>query len=172
MGTEGLIESGMELQDASGGSGGAQVVEFLLGDERYAMNVSRVGSIVDAKKITRLPRAPDSVRGIMDLRGETTAVIDPRRLLDLPDADQDIESQILVLDMPDMKQKMGILVDEVLDVEYVDPEDIDGIDEVKDLKTKGVEKRIAKGIIRKGSGDDVDLVIWVDVRALIEEGDR
>lgn len=144
-----------------------QVVEFTLGGESYAIDVARVSSIVESQSITRLPRTPDSVKGIMDLRGETTAVIDPRELLDVSGGGD--EEQILVLDRPDGKQKVGLLVDDVLDVEDVLPGMVDSVGEIGDLDTRGTRGELAKGIIRKEEGD-VDLVVWVDVDAVVEEG--
>lgn len=152
-----VVDSGSEVQ----------VVEFTLGGESYAIDVSRVSSIVESQKITRLPRTPDSVKGIMDLRGETTAVVDPRELLEVSDGGG--EEQILVLDRPDGKQKVGLLVDDVLDVEDVMPGMVDSVDELGDLDTRGTRGELAKGVIRKGE-EDVDLVVWVDVDSVVEEG--
>ncbi|WP_255767467.1 chemotaxis protein CheW [Haladaptatus halobius] len=43
-------------------------------------------SIVEVKKGTRIPRTPDSIEGVMDLRGETTAIIDPKKFLSVASA--------------------------------------------------------------------------------------
>lgn len=157
--------------DGASSDSEVQVVEFKLGGESYAIDVSRVSSIVESQKITRLPRTPASVKGIMDLRGETTAVIDPRELLDVVEASGGGgEEQILVLDRPDGKQKVGLLVDDVLDVEDVFPGMVDAVGEIGDLDTKGTRGKLAKGVIRRGEGEEVDLIVWVDVDAVVEEG--
>ncbi|MFB9806318.1 chemotaxis protein CheW [Haladaptatus pallidirubidus] len=64
-----------------------QVVEFRLGDDICAINIDQVDSIVEVKRVTRIPRTSDSIEGVMDLRGETTAIIDPKRFLSV-DSDE------------------------------------------------------------------------------------
>lgn len=147
-----------------------QVVEFRLGEDHCAVDIDEVDGIVEIKKVTRIPRTPDSVDGVMDLRGETTAIINPRTFLGIegepPERD---EQNVLVLDRPDDKQKIGIRVDEVLEV-TTHPEDmIDSNEELSDLDTRGIEEQVSRGIIRKPNGDGLDLVVWIDVDAIIEQ---
>jgi purine-binding chemotaxis protein CheW len=147
-----------------------QVVEFRLGEDCCAVDIDEVDGIVEIKKVTRIPRTPDSVDGVMDLRGETTAIIDPRTFLgvegDPPDRD---EQNVLVLDRPDDKQKIGIRVDEVLEVTTHPEDKIDTDEELSDLDTRSIEERVSRGIIRKPNGDGLDLVVWIDVDAIIEQ---
>jgi Chemotaxis signal transduction protein len=58
-----------------------QVVEFIIGDDKFAVNLFDVKEIVEASKITPLPHAPPYIRGIIDLRGEITTIVDLRQLL-------------------------------------------------------------------------------------------
>ncbi|WP_435154477.1 chemotaxis protein CheW [Haladaptatus sp. DFWS20] len=87
-----------------------QVVEFRLGDDVCAIDIDQVDSIVVVKRVTRIPRTSDSIEGVMDLRGETTAIIDPKQFLSVG-SDERGEG-VLVLDRPDDKQKIGIRLDE------------------------------------------------------------
>ncbi|WP_132059377.1 chemotaxis protein CheW [Halorussus amylolyticus] len=153
-----------------------QVVEFRLGEDYCAIDIGEVDSIVEIKKVTRIPRTPDSIDGVMDLRGETTAIIDPRTFLGVegesPDAD---EQNVLVLDRPDDKQKIGIRVDEVREVATYTEDRIDTDDDLSNLDTQGISERVSRGIIRKSNGgeddaadgDDLNLVVWVDIDAVI-----
>ena len=147
-----------------------QVVEFRLGEDYCAVDIDEVDSIVEIKKVTRIPRTPDSIDGVMDLRGETTAIINPRTFLGIegePPARE--EQNILVLDRPDDKQKIGIRVDEVLEVTTYPEDKIDTDEDLSDLDTRGIQERVSRGIIRKPSGDGLDLVVWIDIDAIIDQ---
>ncbi len=147
-----------------------QVVEFRLGEDHCAVDIDEVDSIVEIKKVTRIPRTPDSVDGVMDLRGETTAIIDPRTFLgvegEAPDPD---EQNVLVLDRSDDKQKIGIRVDEVLEVATYAEDRIDTEEDLSNLETQGISERVSRGIIRKPDQAGLDLVVWIDIDAIIDQ---
>jgi purine-binding chemotaxis protein CheW len=154
----------------------AHVVEFELGNEVCAIDIQAVDSIVESKQVTRVPRAPDAVEGVMDLRGETTAIVDPREFLSI---DGDLASDnILVLDRTDDKQKIGLRVAEVTEVSgYPEPQ-VDTGEDVERIGTAAVERDLVKGVIRKLNEEleedddiedaDVDLVLWLDIDRLID----
>ncbi|WP_440005579.1 chemotaxis protein CheW [Halomicrococcus sp. SG-WS-1] len=144
----------------------AQVVEFRLGEDVCAIDIDQVDSIVEVKKVTRIPRTPDSIEGVMDLRGETTAIIDPKEFLSV--SVDDSGDSVLVLDRPDDKQRIGIRVDEVLDVVSYAPGQVDDGDDLENLDTRGIREKVARGIIRKPNGDGLDLVVWIDVDRMID----
>ncbi|UWG48038.1 Chemotaxis signal transduction protein [Halanaeroarchaeum sp. HSR-CO] len=151
----------------------AHVVEFALGEETCAMDIDFVDSIVETKQITRVPRAPDAVEGVMDLRGETTAVVDPREFLSVGDGGD--EENILVLDRDDDKQKIGIRVDEVNEVSTYSVEQVDRNGDLGGIDSTAIADELVKGVIRKPLGEidddgipeDVRLILWLDIEALI-----
>lgn len=158
----------MSVQEQEPSDEETQVVEFRLGEDVCAIDIEQVDSIVEVKKVTRIPRTPNSIEGVMDLRGETTAIIDPKEFLSVETGERG--DDVLVLDRPDDKQKIGIRVDEVLDVTTHAPERIDANDELENLDTRGIRDQISRGIIKKPNGGDddaLDLVIWVDVDKMI-----
>jgi purine-binding chemotaxis protein CheW len=63
-----------------------EYLTFLLGPEEYAVAIERVREVVKAPPITEVPRAPAHVLGVVTVRGEVVAVLDPRRRLGLPGA--------------------------------------------------------------------------------------
>ncbi len=147
-----------------------QVVEFRLGEDDCAVDIHEVDSIVETKKVTRIPRTPDAVDGVMDLRGETTAIIDPRSFLGVEsDAVERGEQDVLVLDRPDDKQKVGIRVDEVREVSTYPEDRIDTDDDLSEFDTRSVEQEVSRGLIRKQNGDGLDLVVWIDIDAVIDQ---
>ena len=170
--TEG-VDSELVEEPESHQETAAHVVEFTLGDERCAMDIDSVDSIVETKQITRIPRAPDAVEGVMDLRGETTAVDNPKNFLSVGEGDT--EENILVLDRDDDKQKIGISVDEVREVRSYPESQVDRNGDLAGIQSSALEAELVKGVIRKHIGDvdedgipeDVELVLWLDIDQLI-----
>lgn len=176
---------GGDRDGGNGGNGGnpdttvqhttaAHVVEFMLGGEKCAIDIGTVDSIVEPKQVTRVPRAPAAVDGVMDLRGETTAIVDPREFLSIEGRAS--EQNILVLDRADDKQKIGIRVDEVTEVATYHEGQVDQNGELQGIQTAAIETELVKGVIRKGLHEDeddeqvsdVELVVWLDIDRLID----
>ena len=57
-----------------------KVLEFGLGDGTYCLDIGVIDEIVDAGELTRIPNSPEHVEGVMDLRGRTTTIVDPKTL--------------------------------------------------------------------------------------------
>lgn len=166
----------MELADFKSQAGNKekedeiQVVEFIIGDDKFAVNLFDVREIVEASKITPLPHAPSHIRGIIDLRGEITTIIDLRQLLQIAAArDSDTaDLRFIVLDDTVTSQKTGIVVDEVTSVLTVPVTDID-----QASRGGSEEGGYILGVIKKEVGDRgesrKELVIWIDIRRLISD---
>lgn len=152
----------------------AEVVEFELGAERCAMDIDTVDSIVETKQITRIPRAPDAVEGVMDLRGETTAVVDPKTFLDVGESQG--ARNVLVLDREGQKQKIGIRVDDVKEVTDYPPAQVAENGDLEGIESSALAENLVKGVIRKhvgpvdedGNPESVELVLWLDIEELID----
>jgi purine-binding chemotaxis protein CheW len=91
-----------------------QLVVFQLGAELYGVEISRVHEIIRPQSITRVPRAPAFVEGVINLRGKVIPVVDLRRRFGLPAAEQTRSSRIVVVEIGD--QVVGIVVDGVSEV--------------------------------------------------------
>lgn len=171
--TDSTIPAETEREE-TGSDIAAEVVEFTLGKERCAMDIDSVDSIVETKQITRVPRAPDAVEGVMDLRGETTAVVNPTEFLAVGSGG--VADSILVLDRDDDKQKIGIRVDDVQEVASYPTPQVDQNGDLTGIETSAIEAKLVKGVLRKYTGEvdddgipeDVDLVLWLDISQLIE----
>ncbi|MFB6073228.1 MAG: chemotaxis protein CheW [Halobacterium sp.] len=125
------------------------VLEFSLGDGRYCIDIAHVDEIVDATEdVTAIPNAEDHVVGVVDLRGETTTVVDPRVRLDV-DGEPD-GKRIVVLSDHDAT---GLLVDDVHEVESVSEDELD--DSAASETTRGVLRR------------DDRFVVWVQPDSLV-----
>ena len=79
-----------------------QYVVFELAGEYYAIKIDTVETIERDNAITRVPKTPVYVAGVINLRGEIVPVIDLRLRLGLQKKDMDSESRIIVNKMDDM----------------------------------------------------------------------
>ncbi|MFB6164996.1 MAG: chemotaxis protein CheW [Haloarculaceae archaeon] len=137
-----------------------QVLEFKLGSETYCVDIDYVTEIFDVGELTALPNAPAYVRGVMDLRGRTTAIVDPKEIFDVEATDAD-DRRIVVFDPSIIanRKAAGWLVDEVYQVVTLDDET------VEDAPESGTEA--VRGVIKDDDADaDDGFVIWVDPQAV------
>ena len=124
-----------------------QVLNFGLGEERYCVDISLVDEIVDrTAKLTVLPDAPLHVEGVMDLRGRTTTIVDPKKALGLSTTSE--PQRIVIFEAGSDESPVGWLVDEVEQVVGILDEDVDA----------SVASSSVHGIVRSDDG----FVIWVD----------
>jgi len=132
-----------------------QVLEFELGDETYCVSIDYVTEIVDVGDLTKVPNAPRHVEGVMDLRGRTTSIVNPKSVFGI--ADNGAEQRIIVFDPSIIEDQSaaGWLVDEVDQVVQVSDEQVDD--------SPGND---GNGSIRGVVKRDDDFVIWVDPRAV------
>ncbi|NFN86321.1 chemotaxis protein CheW [Clostridium sporogenes] len=94
-----------------------QVVIFKLNNEQFAVQTDRIQSINDAMEVTKVPKAPAHIKGLINLRGNIISLLDINLLLDIPKGDKS-QNNIIILEIED--ELVGIVVDdvyEVLDVE-------------------------------------------------------
>ena len=100
---------------------------FKLGDEEYGLEIHKVLEIIGMQNITPVPRTPDYLQGVINLRGIIHPVIDLNKKFGLGMTDEtDLTCIIVVIVERDEKQEqMGIIVDEVSEVEDINEEDIE-----------------------------------------------
>lgn len=145
-----------------------QVVEFLLGKEHFAIDLFDVKEVVEYTRITHLPERSSYIKGIIDLRGEITTIIDLKQQLNIHDDAQASEekSRIIVLDSKITKSKMGIMVDEVRSVSTYGRDQIDNTTTSSNKDSSNILGIIKKKIKIKDKEVN-ELLIWLDIRKLI-----
>ncbi len=94
-------------------------VSFELAGELYALPVERLQEALRVTSITRVPHAPNPIRGITNMRGRVLAVVDLRVRLGLPSAELEPQNRILVVASRD--HWIGLLVDSARQVVKVLP---------------------------------------------------
>lgn len=100
------------------GSTVQQYLSFSLGAETFAVPVNRAREIMDFKTVTKVPQVPDYMLGVINLRGSVLPVIDLRRRLNMPAAEQSNDSCIIVVEVAtdDSVLVLGAVADGVREV--------------------------------------------------------
>jgi purine-binding chemotaxis protein CheW len=91
-----------------------QFVGFHVGGEEYCLDILRVQEIIRLQKLTRVPNAPDSMDGVMNLRGKIIPVIALRKRFGLEPVVADKQTRIVVVEI--QGTVLGFIVDSVSEV--------------------------------------------------------
>ncbi|SNQ58902.1 chemotaxis protein CheW [Candidatus Methanoperedens nitratireducens] len=94
--------------------GELQLVVFKIGVEEFGVEIMKVQEIIRMTNITRIPQAPDYIRGIINLRGKIIVVINLNVVLGMETKEQDENTRIIVANIDDTV--MGFVVDSVSEV--------------------------------------------------------
>lgn len=99
------------------------VLTFAVADQSCCFPVEQVVRIIEMVTITRLPAAPDSIQGVINLHGRPVPVIDLRGRLGLPRQAYGLSTPIILVEINNAGQLVGIVVDVVEDVLRIVRED-------------------------------------------------
>lgn len=103
-----------------------QYIVIRLGLEQYGIDIRSIDNIVRMQSITRVPKMPDFLKGVINLRGEVIPVVSMRLKMKL-DADEITKNtRIIVLNL-EQEGKVGFIVDEVREVVTLQPSEIEKI---------------------------------------------
>jgi purine-binding chemotaxis protein CheW len=100
-----------------------KVVIFSLGKELYGMDIFELKEIIRMAEITRIPKAPSFIEGVINLRGKIIPVIDLKKKLGIDGNENPEEKRILVADVGG--QTAGLVVDHVHEVADIEDKDIE-----------------------------------------------
>jgi len=103
--------SAVMIDAATAGVTQEQVVVFSLAGEHYALDISRLQGIIKLPEVTRIPRAPMFVEGVINLRGAIVPVLDLRRRFGLPERTDTPDTRIINVEMGN--NLVGLIVDSV-----------------------------------------------------------
>jgi purine-binding chemotaxis protein CheW len=139
-----------------------QLVSFKLGKGTFAVKVANVREIVKVQDITRIPKMPEYVEGVMNLRGQITTVIDLKKRFNIETGDdkgRTAQSRIIVAEIGD--NQLGIVVDSVEDVMRVP---LQSISAPPKTLASGVDTAFLTGICKMPD----KLIMLLDLNNLIE----
>ncbi|AVX31166.1 purine-binding chemotaxis protein CheW [Carboxydocella thermautotrophica] len=99
-----------------------QIVVFRLQNKWYGLYINRVKEIFPLVKITRVPRTPSYILGVINLRGTVVPVLSLHRLFGLPEPLSTEENRIIIL--TEQEGMFGVLADEISSVTKVGEDQI------------------------------------------------
>lgn len=100
---------------------------FELGGESYGLEILKVHEIIKMLEITKIPRTPHYVKGVINLRGKIMPVIDLRRTFGMEEAEESRNTCIIVVQVQrgDTAVILGVIVDKVSEVMEIGKDEIE-----------------------------------------------
>ena len=104
----------IEIMEKTEATKELQLVTFRLGKEEYGVNIEQVREIIRIVEIIHVPKAPEFVEGLINLRGTVVSVIDLRKRFDITPSGEKENERIIVVEV--QSRTIGVIVDSVLEV--------------------------------------------------------
>jgi purine-binding chemotaxis protein CheW len=123
-----------------------QLVTFMLKDEEFGFDIMSVQEIIRPPKLSKVPRTPDYVQGIANLRGVVLPIIDIRPRFGMEHAEDNDSTRVLVIDVGGVK--MGLRVDCVKQVTSVSRTDM----EAPPAAIRGASTEYLNGVVKLDAG--------------------
>lgn len=77
-----------------------QYLTFRLSDERYAISVAFIKEVLSVPRITKVPKMPEYMSGIINLRGSVVPVVDLCRKFGIGETKKSVDTGIIVIEIP------------------------------------------------------------------------
>jgi len=108
-------------------AGANQYLTFELDGEIFALEIAKVREVLDFTTVTRVPKMPAFMRGVINLRGSVVPVVDMRLKFGLPPADRTVNTCIIIveIEMDGEMVALGALADSVKEVVELEAAEIE-----------------------------------------------
>ena len=138
-----------------------QYLTFALGEELFALESSLVLEVLEVPAITRIPRVPEHLLGVINLRGNAATIVDVRRKFGMPPTTCTRDTCVIVVEREFEGERLpvGLLADAVREVLEIDP---DNVLEPPDMGLP-VDARFVGGVARQGDG----FILLLDAERLL-----
>src|SRR5690348_7109995 len=95
-----------------------QYLTFRIDQEIYGIEVGNAREVIEVSNLTPMPKAPNWIRGVVNLRGNILPVLDLRRKFNMGETDLGTRAYVVVVELPldDDTLHVGVLVDSALEV--------------------------------------------------------
>lgn len=139
-----------------------QLVTFNIGEEEFGMDIMHVKEIIRMMEITKVPKSPEFVDGVINLRGNVVPIIDLRKRFSMAGKDRDKNTRISVVELGGTI--VGFVVDSVHEVLRIPTDTVEPPPPV----VAGIDSDYIKGV---GKLDD-RLLILLDLQKLLSREER
>ena len=162
-----VSRSDEELEDMSldiSYSEGTRLITFILGQEKYGLDILKVRELISFPEgLTRIPRMPDFIVGMFNLRGLVIPVMDLRKKFNMSDEERHEFSVIIIVDVEN--KYIGLTVDAVSDVIFVKEDEMQDTSEL----AVNVDTKFIKGVAK--TKDEMIILLDIDYLLSKEEFD-
>ena len=156
-----------ELEDMSldiSYSEGTRLITFILGQEKYGLDILKVRELISFPVgLTRIPRMPDFIVGMFNLRGLVIPVMDLRKKFNMSGEERHEFSVIIIVDVEN--KYIGLTVDAVSDVIFVKEDEMQDTSEL----AVNVDTKFIKGVAK--TKDEMIILLDIDYLLSKEEFD-
>jgi purine-binding chemotaxis protein CheW len=138
-----------------------RVIAFMLNEELIGINIKNVTKISKRLDITPVPKTPEHILGVMNLRGNIVPVVNLKKMLGLPNDEEKDQEFILIIDSA--IGNIGLLIDQVVGAITIDEEEI----QPAPINSLGIDSKFITGvIITKEEYGSKNLLILLDIDKL------
>jgi purine-binding chemotaxis protein CheW len=104
-----------------------QFLTFVLADEVFAVDIGRVKEVLEYTQLTKVPRTPKFMCGVINLRGSVVPVMDMRLKFNMSQLERTVNTCIIIIEVTvgENKTVLGAMADSVKEVMSLDPDQID-----------------------------------------------
>lgn len=138
---------------------GTEVLVFYIEDVLYAIDIKYVVEIIGMQPITQIPKIPEYINGVINIRGKVVPVMSVRKKFQLEEIEYNERTCIIVVELNDIS--VGLIVDGVSEVLTVD---IGEICHMMDYRKSSKNNYISNVIENKG-----DNKLLLDIEKLVLE---
>lgn len=142
-----------------------QYLTFRLGEETFALEIGKVREVLDFTTVTRVPRVPDFMRGVINLRGSVVPVIDLRLKFGMSATEKTVRTCVIIAEvcLEGETTVLGALADSVQEVLDLEPEQIE---EAPRLGTR-MDTEFIRGMGKRGE----QFIILLDIDRVFSAGE-
>ena len=139
-----------------------QLVTFRLGEEEFGVDIHALQEIIRMMTVTRVPKAPPFVEGVINLRGQVIPIVDLRARIGMPVEPHNKATRIIVVQLE--KKTVGFVVDAVGEVKRIPSRVVEPPPPI----VAGIESEYISGVGKL----DEQLLILLDLDRLLSETER
>jgi purine-binding chemotaxis protein CheW len=134
-----------------------QFLTFKLDEELFALDISKVREVLDFTTVTKVPRTPDFMRGVINLRGSVVPVVDMRMKFGMTRTEKTVNTCIIIVEisLDGETTVLGALADSVQEVMDLEPDQVE--------PAPKIGTRLKTDFIRGMGKQDEQFIIILDV---------
>ena len=119
-----------------------KIIVFKMNGQQFGLDVNQVRSIERLQSITKVPQTEDFIKGVVNLRGEITPIVELKERLSLGQTKYNSETRILIVALDNLQ--VGLLVDSATDVIDIDASIIESAPKIMQNINSNIVRGVAK----------------------------